>query len=297
MNEIAVFIAQHPVLLFLALSTCLLALCALLWQLVQRMRKPLWERGTALWQRLTTAPRMQALLQRHRWLRQRTPTAFAGGYLLLDLLAGFALVAAALSLFLEIADEIGVDETLGRFDNALAEALRQTLDDGTLQAFALLTRLGDVETLTLLCVAVAAVLLVRGKRLLAASWIAAVAGNGLLNRLLKGLFERSRPLHDHGWTLETSWSFPSGHSSGALVTYGMLAYLLSRATPRIWHLPLTLLAIWIALLVGYSRIVLQVHFFSDVLAGFISGATWLLVCIASAEVVRAQLTRPTPEND
>jgi membrane-associated phospholipid phosphatase len=291
MNEIAGFIARHPVEMFLALSACLLALSALLWRLVQRMREPLWQRGTVLWQRFTNQPRMQALLQRHRWLRLRTPQAFAGGYLLLDLLAGFALVAAALSLFLEIADETGLDESLGRFDNALAEALRQTLDDGTLQAFALLTRLGDVETQTLLCIAVTAILLVRGKRLLAASWIAAVAGNGLLNRLLKGIFERSRPLHDHGWTLETSWSFPSGHASGAVVTYGMLAYLLSRATPGVWHLPLTMLAIAIALLVGYSRIVLQVHFFSDVLAGFISGATWLIVCIATAEVVRAQLGR------
>ena len=291
MNEIAGFIARHPVEMFLALSGSLLALSALLWRLVQRLREPLWQRGTMLWQRFINQPRMQALLQRHRWLRLRTPQAFAGGYLLLDLLAGFALVAAALSLFLEIADETGLDETLGRFDNALAAALRQTLDDGTLQAFALLTRLGDVETLTLLCVVVGAILLVRGKRLLAASWIAAVAGNGLLNRLLKGIFERSRPLHDHGWTLETSWSFPSGHASGAVVTYGMLAYLLSRATPGAWHLPLTLLAIAIALLVGYSRIVLQVHFFSDVLAGFISGATWLLVCIATAEVVRAQLGR------
>lgn len=291
MSDVTAFIASHPVELFLGLSAGLLLLVTLLWHLVQWLREPLWKRGTALWQRLTAHPRMQELLQRHRWLRLRTPQAFAGGYLLLDLLAGFALVATALSLFLEIADKTGLDETLGRFDNALAEALRQTLDDRTLQAFALLTRLGDVETQTLLCIAVAAILQVRGKRLLAASWIAAVAGNGLLNRLLKGIFERSRPLHDHGWTLETSWSFPSGHSSGAVVTYGMLAYLLSRATPRVWHLPLTLLAIAIALLVGYSRIVLQVHFFSDVLAGFVSGATWLIVCIATAEVVRAQLGR------
>ena len=203
-----------------------------------------------------------------------------------DLLAGFAIVVVALTLFLEIADEIAIDESLGRFDDLLAGELRASVSAEVLRVFAFVTHLADTWTLTILCALVALVLLWRQQRVLATVWFVAIAGNGVLNRLLKALFARSRPLHDHGWTAEHSWSFPSGHSSGAMVTYGMLAYLLILLVRSIWHLPVVLAAITVILLVGYSRIVLQVHYFSDVLAGYASGGAWLVGCIVAVELAR-----------
>jgi membrane-associated phospholipid phosphatase len=96
---------------------------------------------------------------------------------------------------------------------------------------------------------------------------AAVAGAGLLGDLLKPIFGRARPrlwLADHiyGFTWQGAralyWSFPSGHT----ITIVALAAALARLYPR--GIPLYAAA---ALLVGASRILLEEHYLSDVLAG------------------------------
>ncbi|WP_428424774.1 hypothetical protein [Methylibium sp.] len=69
---------------------------------------------------------------------------------------------------------------------------------GTLQAFAMFTRFGNTVTIVLLCIAVACGLLMSGMRWLALAWVLATGGNGLLDTVLKGVFERPRPVHDHG---------------------------------------------------------------------------------------------------
>lgn len=280
MHTLAVFVADHPLICFALLTLGLLAFAGLLWAMVERLRHPLWQWTATGWQRYG-AP---------RWPQLQLPARLRGSHLLLDLLAGFAVVAASLSAFLAVADEIALDEDLGRFDDHLASALRERLQPRTLQIFAAVTHLGDFIWLSALCLTVTALLLWRRRYLLALGWFAGLAGNGLLNRLLKALFERSRPLHEHGYGLVHGWSFPSGHASGALVAYGMLAYLLILFTPRAWHLPITLLTIAVVLLVGYSRIVLQVHYFSDVLAGFLCAGAWLTASIAAIELARAPLS-------
>src|SRR3546814_2012769 len=95
-----------------------------------------------------------------------------------------------------------------------------------------------------------------------------------------------RPLGENGRARVEGWSFPSGHSAGAVVVYGMLSYVLIRITPRAWHLPLALLMTMIAFSTGASRLFLQYHYASDVLAGFASGTAWLLICISAMEYVR-----------
>ena len=218
--------------------------------------------------------------------RLRTPIAARGGERMLDLVVAFVVVVLAAAGFFEIADEIGLDASLGRFDSAVASELARSASPATLRTFAWITHLGDGEVQWTIGICVGVFLLVRRRRELAITWIAAVAGNGILNRVLKALYQRDRPLHEHGWAMAEGWSFPSGHASGALVVYGMLAYLLCRITPGRWRLPIALAATLIALAVGYSRVVLQVHYASDVLAGFLTGGAWLIVCIFAAQAVR-----------
>lgn len=188
--------------------------------------------------------------------------------------------------FTALALAVNGGSALVDFDDALVGALASSLDAHTLHLFARLTRFGDTETLTALGVTGALLLMWRRQHLLAATWVAAIAGNSLLNVSLKAVFQRVRPVHEHGYAAETSWSFPSGHASGTLVAYGVLAWVALRLLPARWHLPVLWVAVSIALTTGFSRIVLQVHFASDVLAGLCSGSAWLALCITVAEWIR-----------
>ena len=111
----------------------------------------------------------------------------------------------------------------------------------------------------------------------------------MLNTVLKRIFERTRPVHDNLRAFADGWSFPSGHASGSLVAYGMLAYLAVRLLPARWsdaRLPALLLATAVVFIVCASRVFVQVHFATDVLAGMASGSAWLAVCIGALELVR-----------
>lgn len=201
--------------------------------------------------------------------------------LLLNLVAGFGIVAAGATGFAEIAEQLGPGGTMARVDDALSAAIGTHVGAATLHAFTLMTQLGDALVLSALGVVFAIGLWWRHQRSLALAWVLALAGNALLNPTLKRIFERIRPVHEHGLVSEAGWSFPSGHTSGATVAYGMLAFVAIRTLPPRWHLPAVLGATGLAYTVGSSRVFLQVHFASDVAAGFASGGAWLMVCVVS----------------
>jgi undecaprenyl-diphosphatase len=182
--------------------------------------------------------------------------------------------------FIALALALNSDTALPQFDTALTAALSRSLSIDALQFWLPVTHLGDGITRTLLGIGVAAVLY-RRRRALAVTWLLALIGGGLLNRSLKAWFERVRPTRDHDLIVELSWSFPSGHASGAMVTYGMLGFILLRVTPPKWHAAIVALAMIVVANIGLSRVLLQVHFFSDVLAGFALGAAWLAACIGA----------------
>jgi undecaprenyl-diphosphatase len=216
-------------------------------------------------------------------------------FLAVRLAVGFAVVVAAAMVFAELGGILNADDRLGRIDQALSDAIRDTVSLHTLQVFAWVTRFGDVATVALLGTVVALFLLVNERRPMALAWVFTLIGNAALNLVLKAVFARVRPLHDHGLVYADGFSFPSGHSSGSVVAYGMLAYLLVRQLPPPWHLPVVLTATAAAFTIGCSRVFLQVHFASDVIAGFASGLAWLVVCITSVELMRHyRRTRSSP---
>lgn len=228
--------------------------------------------------------------QKHVW-----PRAQAGlpqpALLLLGVGAGFAVLVGAAHAFAEIAEQLGDGHQMARIDEALSQSIGLHVDRATLQCFYLLTHLGDAWLLTALAAVVAVLLWRRGHGPLALAWLLALAGNALLIPLLKRIFERVRPVHEHGLVNEAGWSFPSGHTAGATVAYGMLAYLALRVLPPRWHVPALMGAAALAFTVGSSRVFLQVHFASDVVAGFACGLAWLAVCVLSVELSRRHRLR------
>ena len=201
---------------------------------------------------------------------------------------GAMLVIAMMLLFAAIAIAVGAETQglLPGFDAALASDLRAHLPSATLRIIAAITHLGDLWTVAAASTVVLAILLLRRHVRLATSWAIAVAGIVPINSGIKAWFQRPRPLHGQGFMTESGWSFPSGHAFGAIVFYGMLAYVLLRLLPLRWHRPVVAGAIAMVTVIGISRVLLQVHYLSDVLGGYASGLAWLVVCIGGAEYWR-----------
>ncbi|WPH20013.1 phosphatase PAP2 family protein [Variovorax paradoxus] len=204
---------------------------------------------------------------------------------------GFLSILGTASLVAYLASKLGDGRLLGLADQALADAVGDHVPWAALVAFSWLTHLGDAELLAPVCLAVALLLWRRAHHGLALGWVMALGGIVLLNPALKRIFARARPLHDHGLALETSFSFPSGHSAGAIVSYGMLLYLALRLLPARWHVPAAMAAAAAIVTIACSRVFLQVHFASDVAAGLLTGLAWLLVCVGSLEYARHRKRR------
>lgn len=101
----------------------------------------------------------------------------------------------------------------------------------------------------------------------------------LLNYVLKILFSRNRPA-DINLIVETGFSFPSGHAMMSLGIYGFLIYLLLLSDKnKISKIIGSASLILLIFLIGISRIYLGVHYATDVIAGFIISASYLLLFI------------------
>jgi undecaprenyl-diphosphatase len=195
-----------------------------------------------------------------------------------------ALAGAAL-LFAELVDEVFERESRA-FDTAVLLALRNPLDPsdpiGPMwleRIFREITTLGGTTVVTLITSAVIGFLLVDSKRRAALLIFFSVAGGALLGPLLKVGFDRPRPdLVAHLVEVQTT-SFPSGHALLAAVTYLTLGALLARVMGQLrLKMYVLTVALILTVLIGFSRVYLGVHWPTDVLAGWLTGAIWAALC-------------------
>ncbi|MDD3023659.1 MAG: phosphatase PAP2 family protein, partial [Syntrophomonadaceae bacterium] len=105
---------------------------------------------------------------------------------------------------------------------------------------------------------------------------------------LKVLFARNRPPED-ALAAAYGYSLPSGHAMLSLSFYGFLAYLLMRKWPDTKGKAGAALLAGLILLVGISRSYLNVHYVSDILAGYFFGAILLMLFIKGLDRVRKNI--------
>lgn len=103
-----------------------------------------------------------------------------------------------------------------------------------------------------------------------------VGGAAALDLGLKELFARPRPTLFPRLIPETGLSFPSGHAVGDLAFFLALWLVMRGSLPRRWSW-LGLVGVVLGLLSGASRPYLQVHYPSDIIAGWALGAAWVLL--------------------
>jgi len=200
------------------------------------------------------------------------------------LIAAFALIAGLLVAFVLFSIEVHEGNTVA-FDRAVLEAMRTNGDLSDpigpqwLEASARdITALGSYAFLGILTTTLVGYLLLVRQRNKAALIAIAMIGASLINNGAKVLFERARP--EIQTTVKVfSSSYPSGHATltaAVFLTLGALLAQMHRA-PGI-KVYFTLLAVLLTAVVGISRIYLGVHYASDVLAGWMVGSAWALLC-------------------
>jgi undecaprenyl-diphosphatase len=159
------------------------------------------------------------------------------------------------------------------------------IDTAVLAAFAnpplvpaarLLTHLGDVATVLAAALLAAGWLLFRGHRRRAILLLVIIASERLLIEAMKTGFDRARPDPLGHEVAVHNLAFPSGHSANSMA--GWLAIALLATSPGL-RLPAIVLALAIALVTGLCRLVLQVHWPSDVVGGWAFGAAWTLLLV------------------
>jgi len=201
-----------------------------------------------------------------------------------DVATGLALTAA-LAVVIGGGVVLGVlaylvrgDTELVRLDAGVAswgDRHASPFSTGALEA---VTHLGEPSVVAGLACVLALVETVRTRSRWVLPFLAVLlAGNGILTTSVKDLADRVRPtLNPVAETLGPS--FPSGHSSWSAAFFAGAALLLGRGRPRAIRAAIAGVAAALAVVVAGSRVLLGVHWLSDVIAGLALGSAWFAAC-------------------
>ena len=216
------------------------------------------------------------------------PAERAGLRLLLSLLGALALVLAAVPLAVLVRLQYA---PLIRLDLAVTAAAERAVEASAplLAAAKVATLLGEPLLMTGAAAVLAMVLSRRGQGRLALYVVAARVGALVMSQGLKLAVDRVRPVFDVPVAAALGGSFPSGHALGSSVFWTTTAVLL---VPHVRRPRLLLAAaVAVAVIVAVSRVLLGVHYLSDVVGGLLLGLGWAAVCTAIFTAWRAEQIR------
>ncbi|MBW8825609.1 MAG: phosphatase PAP2 family protein [Acidobacteria bacterium] len=224
---------------------------------------------TTISETVEASPRLRRILR-----RRLDPTRATG----MALTAALALVALAVVgaglLLLMVRHNAG----FARWDLTFASWGANHATPGAAQWLRRESQLGGTLIVVTLAAVVALVELrrVRSYQVLTLL-VVSVGGQYLLVAIVKGLVDRARPAIDQ-LTGFSSTSFPSGHAAAAAAAYATFALLLGRGRSHRAKVLLAAVAAGMAVMVASTRVLLGVHWFTDVLAGVITGWGWFALC-------------------
>jgi membrane-associated phospholipid phosphatase len=205
-----------------------------------------------------------------------------------------ALLAADLAALAHIVEDYVTGDPLVRWDVSFASWLYEHSNPTLVDAAKIVTWLGNGLFLGVLVVWLVVALLRRNRVNEALLIAIAFVGSDVVNVLLKLAFHRPRP--ELAFVHLDTYSFPSGHATGAAAVYTLLAWLAMRRLSRTLSRVLVVVgAALVIVAVGFTRMYLGVHYLSDVLAGTAAGLAWAFATILVATIdpnVLGLLPRP-----
>ncbi len=192
---------------------------------------------------------------------------------------GWSLLAACVAVFAGVAVDVTHMGPLARADEHIAHWCFRHVTGRLHAVCSWATHLGDSALLAVFVVVAIVWLLRRQRRFDAVLLTVSASATAVLTAGLKVAFHRSRPVYVDPVHGPKSFSFPSGHASGAFAVYVLLAILLTVGLGgrlRSWAIGG---AFALATLVAVTRVLLPVHFLSDVVAGTAIGLAVVGVAI------------------
>ena len=197
--------------------------------------------------------------------------------------AGFVAAVLVLYAFGWLADEV-LEQQTATLDSATGQLLQRFSSAPLTLAAQAISLMGSQVVL------VATVLLLAlfawQRRWTAALMLVLVIGGAqLLNDLFKEVFQRARPTPVSGFLDAQQFSFPSGHAMVSAAFYFYVAYLTWELVHGWWRAALVIGLVVLVLLIGVSRVYLEVHYLSDVLAGYLAGFVWTDAVIIGSQVL------------
>lgn len=207
-----------------------------------------------------------------------------------------SIATAFLGVFFAVSSEVreasqGQPELIAEIDRLTISAaigLRSPTLNGMAVDF---TALGSASVLTVLIVLASIVFVFQNKRAHALHLIAAALGAAPLSAVGKSFFERARPSDLMRLVEVQGYSYPSGHSLAGAAVYFTTAILLCREVKSQTQRGIILSCFsLLIILIGFSRVYLGVHYFSDIMAGTLLGVAWAaLIGAVSAFLEKGRL--------
>ena len=181
-----------------------------------------------------------------------------------------------LFVFVYIADEIVLEKETG-FDQTIIHAIGPLHGARATPVMEFFTFFGSHYFLFPAYIVLIVGLWIKKKKRIAID----ITGIGLTSTIvlfsLKAIFQRNRPL-DPLISHVAGFSFPSGHSFSSFTFYGLVGYLVWKSDiATSWKVSASVLLFLFAATIAFSRVYLQVHFPSDVVAGFCLSVVWLIL--------------------
>lgn len=145
--------------------------------------------------------------------------------------------------------------------------------------FKIITFFCSVKFMVIICIILSIIALIKKDKIYGFP-IFIIVISSVVNSILKYIIKRERPDKINWLINESNFSFPSGHSMMAVLFYGFIAYIIYKSKiNNILKYILLFIVCLLILFIGISRVYLGVHYFSDIIGGFLWGITLFIIVI------------------
>jgi membrane-associated phospholipid phosphatase len=188
----------------------------------------------------------------------------------------------ALTAFGHVVEDYLTGDPIVRWDVEFSRWLHIHSSPGLVSLFSVVTWAGNAVVLGAVTLVGAGLLYRAGRTRDAYVVLGGALGIELLNAILKLLFHRPRP--ELAYVHLDTYSFPSGHAAGSAAIYGTLLYLVARGRRPTIAVVCSAAYVVLVVTICFSRLYLEVHYLSDVLAGASLGLAWAAGCVLLREL-------------